>query len=410
MKPAPLLVLYVPSLDRRRLAPDITPFLCRCLAERPVVDLATHPSVELLPSLVTGVWPHEHRVWQVRLLPDAPRTPAQRLVDALPRGLVTLAQCVRHRWDPDFDLPTVEPRRRRRFEMHRLKMLRRRGGGLHLVDFGTCPTLFAALPGASRHRTFFTFPDAKRGLAASLDPACRLDLVELYALDLFSHWNLDRPEAMRNMLRLTDELLREAAGRARHLGLRTLLVVDHGQEPVRHAIDLPRLLAGSGVPRDEYSFFIEITNARFWFFTPRARDVLVPLLGKVSGAALLDNAQMAAHHVGFADSDGFGDAYLITEAGTVFFPHDFYHPFVNWYMSRATDEQRARRRSPIHRGSHGHLPGPPADTGYLVALDDGLQPVDRRAELTDVAPTLLALAGVDALPGMKGRALYGRPA
>ena len=27
----------------------------------PPIELETHPSVELLPTLVTGVWPHQHR-------------------------------------------------------------------------------------------------------------------------------------------------------------------------------------------------------------------------------------------------------------------------------------------------------------------------------------------------------------
>lgn len=405
MKPPPIVVLYVPALDRRRLTPAVTPFLCRILAEHPVIELETHPSVELLPSLVTGVWPHQHRLWQVRIRPEMRSPPATKWIDRLPARWTTFSQCLRHRFDPDFDLPTIEPQRRRQYEIHRLKMLRRQGGGLHQVELA-CPTLFSALPGTSRHRTYFTFAEAKAHLIDSLDPACRLDLLEFYALDLFSHWNLDRPEAMREKLGLTDRLLQETVQRARRLGLRVLLVVDHGQEPVRHTVNLPHLLATSGVPARDFNYFIEVTNARFWFFTEQARAVLPPLLRGVSDATYLAHHEMANYHIHFAEEEGFGDAYLIAKPGTVFFPHDFYHPLVNRYMARATPEQRVRSISPVHRGAHGYLPGPPADTGYLVALDSALRPARPKGLLIDVAPTLLTLLGVNAPATMTGSSLY----
>ena len=71
--PPKLLVLYVPSLDRRLIEPETAPYLSRCLTQCPPIELETHPSVELLPTLVTGVWPHQHRMWQVRLKPDSER-------------------------------------------------------------------------------------------------------------------------------------------------------------------------------------------------------------------------------------------------------------------------------------------------------------------------------------------------
>lgn len=401
-----LLVLYVPSLDRRRLSPEVTPFLSAALAEHPVVELETHPSVELLPSLATGVWPHEHRVWQVRMKPPAPRSLMDRAWDAVPHRWSTALQSLRHWWDPSFDLPTVEPRRRRRFAFHRLKMLRRQGGGLQEIQFGGMASIFTALPGQARHRTLFSLKQAPGGLASWIDGRVRLDLIEFYALDLFSHWNLDRPDAMRRMLARTDALLSDAVARASSLGLRTLLVVDHGQEPVLRTIDLPLLLRSSGVPPDEYSYFTEITNARLWYFTERARGRLRALLGQLPDASYLDNEGMARFNVAFRDEDGFGDAYLIANPGAIFFPHDFHHPLVNFYMSLTTAEQASRRRSPVHRGAHGYLPGSPSEHGYLVALDHGLAPRVTQAQLIDVAPTLLNLLGASVPSSMRGQPIY----
>ena len=124
-----LVVLYVPSLDRRLIDPDSAPYLSGCLALCPPIELETHPSVESLPTLVTGVWPNQHRMGQVRYKADPKPMPAHRMIDLLPDRWTTAWQCVRHRFNRGYDLPTIEPRRRRRFELHRIKVQRRFGGG-----------------------------------------------------------------------------------------------------------------------------------------------------------------------------------------------------------------------------------------------------------------------------------------
>ena len=403
-----LLVLYVPALDRRWLSPETTPFLRQRLSVRPPVELETHPSVELLPTLVTGVWPHQHRVWQVRLKSKRPRTIFQKLVDSLPVIWTTTAQCFYHWLRPGFDLPTVEPRRRRCFEMHRIKLQRRQGGGLDAFDYGGQSTVFSSLEGQCRYRTIFSFVDAPGGLAPFIDGVPRLDWLEFYALDLFCHWNMDCPDAVREKFRQVDTWLRDAVAKAESLGIHVLLVVDHGQEPVRTTVDLPRRLAETGVPPWEFCWFIEVTNARFWFFTDRARTQLGGQLARIPGTRLLSNEQLARYHVQFRAGDGFGDAYLICEPGTAFFPHDFYHPLVNAYMARKTPEQASRRRSPVHRGAHGYLPGQPSDTGWLAALDSSLEPLTDKGQLVDVAPTILSILGVSPAAAMHGRPLLRR--
>lgn len=385
------------------MSPAVTPYLSDLFARRPVIELETHPSVELLPTIVTGLWPHEHRCWQVRLKAETPRSPAQRVADRMPRLLTTTVQCLAHAFDSTFDLPTIEPRRRRRFEFHRIKMQRRAGGGLHRHDFGQQPTVFSAADGC--HRTLFLFRDAERPMEALIREGPRLDFLELYALDLFSHWNLDRPEEMRAAYARTDRFVAAAAERAKRLGRRVLLLVDHGQEQVRRVLNVHELINEAGLDPDEFCFYIEVTNARFWFFSDRARDALHRVLSRCSGASWLGNSDMGRYHVCFRDEDGFGDAYLIADPGVVFFPHDFYHPLVNAYMSRKTPEQRPRSVSPIHRGAHGYLPGTPSERGRLIALDDDVEPVAMRGLLIDVAPTLLSLLGAP-IPGtMRGTPL-----
>jgi hypothetical protein len=402
-----LLVLYVPSLDRRLIDPNTAPFLSRCLTRWPPIELETHPSVELLPTLVTGIWPHQHRIWQVRLKPESKSTTIQRLIDLLPDRWTTTWQCVRHRLDRDYDLPTIEPRRRRRFELHRIKVQRRfGGGGIGYLHQDGVESLFSLLKGESIYRTIFSFADIPPDASRLVTGESTLDFLELYAFDLFCHWNLDRPDTVRTQLYFLDTVIERLCGQAERLGLSALLVVDHGQERVRHTLDLYRLLAESDVSRKEYLFYVEVCNARFWFFTARARKALSERLSRIEGATFLTAAQMEKYHIHFAESEGFGDAYLITDPGTIFFPHDFYHPLVNWYMARNTPEQVARKSSPVHRGYHGHLPAKPVDTGYVAACTPGLEALAKKGELIDFAPSVLSLLCHPVPAYMQGRVLF----
>lgn len=400
-----LAVLYVPALDRRRLSPDVTPFLSQTLSSRPVIELATHPSVELVPTILTGVWPPEHQVWQVRIPPPRPERLPRRWWDRLPARWLTTLQCVRHRFDSTYDLPTVEPRRRRLFEIHRIKFQRYRADGGIPPHYHGRPTVLGVAGSEGRYRTLRTFQAVRAGLAPLLDGSVRLDIVEFYALDLFSHWNLDRPQAMASVLRRTDELLADAVAAARRRGIVPILLVDHGQELVRRTIDLRPVIGAAWPCRGEFCWFSEVTNARFWFFTDRARRAVEPVLRELDGAEVLDEAGLARHHVAFDPTDGFGDLYLFAKPGAVFFPHDFYHPLVNTYMSFSSIEHRPRLWNPVHRGAHGYLPGAPSERGWLMPLDDRLTATADAGELIDVAPTLLSLAGFAVPATMRGHPL-----
>ena len=188
--------------------------------------------------------------------------------------------------------------------------------------------------------------------------------------------------------------------------MQVLLVIDHGQAPVRRTIDLRKVLKDTGVNRRDYCFFCEVGMARFWFDTPEAREAIEAALRRVDHTTYLTAQEMARHNIHFAEEDGFGDGYLVCDAGTALFPHDFYHPLVNAYMARKTSEQAPRRLSPVHRGNHGGLPGRhPSDTGFLMPLTGRFESPPADGRLIDVAPTLLSLLGQEIPAEMTGRPL-----
>lgn len=410
----PLVVCYVPGFDRRRLSPEHTPFIHQSLETLPTVNFRTQPTTELVPTLITGVNPHQHKLWQVRLKPDQPRSLAQRVIDLLPDTLLTTAQCVRHRLDPAFDLPTIPPRRRRRFELHRNKYLRRQKTGKAAVEsIGGVPSVFGVLGDDSRYEVITRFDRLQEAVTHKPLGDVALDFLELYVFDLFSHWNLDQPDAITQKMDLIDDALALLHRRCQDAGARLMLLVDHGQELVQDTIDLPAALKASGVSRDEFTWYSEVAVARFWFKTDAARHAITHALQQLPHTNVLSNQDLADFGIEFQDRDGFGELYAVTDHGHIFFPHDFHHPVVNWYMSHKHPEQAARRHNPVHRGYHGHLPDHPAERGYALVFDHTVTLAGpAQAQLIDAAPTMLALLGQPAPDHMRGRVLYhaARPA
>ena len=401
----PLFVLYVPGLDRRRVTRENTPFVYDALARFPNVALRTLPTTELVPTLFTGTWPHEHGIWQVKLRRDVRDTWAARALSLVPDAVTTTVQGVRHVIDGNYDLATVPWRRRRRFELRRFKYTRRTGGDLAFGEGRGVASLFDHLGERGRYLFTMRFSELER-LGNEL-PSGRFDLelLEMYAFDVLSHWNLDRPDVIRVCLARVDEFVRRVAHRARERGVRLMLLVDHGQELVRERIDLRGRLRESRVPGREYDYFLEVGVARLWFHTERARRTLLDVLRATPRLRVLGAPDLRELGIDFPD-DSFGEAYVIADHGVAFFPHDYYQPLANVFLGLTHDAQRPRVGDPRHRGSHGQHPDHESETGYLCLLEDGFVADREESPLVDFAPTVLALLGRPPLPSMGGRACF----
>jgi len=401
----PILVCYVPGLDARRLDDGTTPFLSRLRREQRVLPMDTLPSTELVPTLVTGTLPHEHRIWQVSLKPEFRQKMRRGLPDCVPDIVSTTLQCARHFVDQTYDLAVIPWRRRRRFELHRFKYTRRAASAQSMAEFSGYQSIFGLLGDQAQYLFTKDF-DSLPGLAQRLPTGRHLiEFVEMYALDLVQHWHLDDAGVMRDALSRTDAFARELHANCRRRGVRFMLLVDHGQERVIGSVPLLQAIRQTGVPETEYSYFVELASARFWFHTDRARQTLSEKLASLPHTTLLSWRQMHEYQVCFED-DAFGEAYLFADAGRIFFPHDFYQPIGNAVLGLMDRHQRSRTGNPVHRGNHGYLPHHPSEQGWLIAEESAVESPGRRAELIDVAPSLLSLAGVAPPAYMKGAVLY----
>ena len=401
-----IFVCYIPGLDRRRLDEQITPYVHKLLQDNPSCRLKTLPSTELTPTLLTGVGPGKNKVWQVSLKDPQPLSPLGKLINLLPEMLTTTAQCFMHLIDNTNDLSAVPWWRRRQFNLHRMKYTRRETDPNCLDEIGGYASILKELgPDDAGYVFCKHFADMEHGLTIFPREGKRLDFVEFYGFDLYSHWHLDQMDKIKEKLRYVDGFVQRLHHRCRDAGVTMLLLVDHGQEPIRSSINIKKLLKNSGVPRDEYVYFIEVSAVRFWFKTDRARAQITKLLQGVENTTLKDYKQM--HDVGICfDDEKFGELYLFANHGHTFFPHDFYNPLANLFLGLTDRLLRPRLFNARHRGNHGHLPDHPAEEGYLVMGEQGFDVDGDDMQLTDFAPTVMSLLGETPADHMTGTPIF----
>jgi len=402
-----LFVCYVPGLDRRRIDEQVTPYIHSLLNRYPWCRLKTIPTTELTPTLLSGVGPDKHHFWQVSLKDDpTPLTRWQKLYDRLPDVITTTVQCFGHFLNSKRDLAAVPWRRRRQFNLHRMKYTRRETDPdcLNLIG-GYSSILNEVGPQEAGYIFCKRFEDMENKLPSLPRPGKRLDFAEFYGFDLYSHWHLDRPEQIRQKLRYVDGFIKRLHEQCEAAGVTMILLVDHGQERIRSSINLLKLLKRSGVPREEYVFLAEVSAVRFWFHTQRARERITELLRGVEHTTIKTFEEMHDYGVCF-DDRRFGELYCFADHGYTFFPHDFYNPLANLFLGLTDPLLRPRLINPRHRGNHGHLPTHPAEEGYVVLCDDEYRLMCETARLTDFAPSVMALLGRAPAEHMTGRVLF----
>ncbi|MGH7718837.1 MAG: alkaline phosphatase family protein [Gemmatimonadaceae bacterium] len=400
-------VCYVPAVDLRRLEPATTPYLSRLFASCPWSSIRTLPNVDHVPTMLTGVYPHQHGLWGLRIRDEDTRTPRDTILDLLPDTLNTAVQGMMHLADPRYDLATIPSHRRRRFESRRFKREKVTGDRAMLEPIGGFDTIFTAV---GRSRGSFSFHSNLRGLASLLtwcgSGRVALEVVEIHSLDVLQHWELDRPERIAGYYKALDEYVGALHEKCRRNGVTLVLLSDHGMEPVTEWIDVMDGIRRLGVNPTEYSYFVENTKTTVWFHSDRARSAITDWLAGHPRGVLLGFRDLGRFDLDFTDGS-YGDVFLVPEPGCTFFPNDFYHPVANVLLALSTWQQWSRLRSARHRGDHGYLPEAECERGFILLAEEGPPATTNEATLIDVAPSILQLLGVPAPATMRGKSVFG---
>lgn len=401
-----LLICYISGLDMRRLDRENTPFITGLFETYPWTYFANLPSNELLPTILTGVYPTEHGVWGVKLKPKADRFLKPKLMDRFPDTLTTSVQCLLHFLTSSYDLAAIPPRRRRHFEITRTKYKRRNKRPEALFRIGGFESILGIVGEKQCRYVFSSTPDPEKRLLRKLCTGGHvIELLELYSLDRYQQWNLDRPQDIRRFYSRIDQFLQKLQAKCESSGISLMIISDHGHEPIKGSIDLVSELQRLDLPESDYSYFIEVSSARLWFHSQTARRKITSRLSERQHGKLLSFEEMGEFDVPLSDPS-YGEMFYFLDPGYIFFPHDFYHPLANLYLGLSDRMQRSRLRDPKHRGNHGHLPHFDTEKSFMILLEKNSKANRNQAGIIDVAPSILGVLGYEPPTTMRGHCLF----
>lgn len=400
----PLFVLYLTSLDRRRVNRETTPFLAASLKSYPWAEMSNYPGNDLLPSILTGTYPAEHGVWGVTLK-EKEGFQRSRWVDKLPDLVTTSAQCFVHLITGEFDLAAVPPWRRRRFEITRTKWKRFKRPYDVLSEIGGVTSIMG-LVGREQCRYQYRSPTSPVRLLPYIGAGeFMVDWLELYSLNRFQQWNLHRADKVRKYYRKIDRFVELLHAKCASSGITLVLLSEHGHEAVKDSINLKELLETLGLSLEEYTFFLELSIVRFWFHTDRARQRITDLLSGLKHVKIFSYLEMDQLNLSFKDAK-YGEVIGVADPGYIFFPHDFHQPLANLFLGLTDPKQFLRIFDPRQRGNCGYLPQHASEKGIMLVMDERYIATRRKMELIDVAPSLLAMLGREPPASMKGETIF----
>lgn len=404
IRPQRVLVLYIPGLDLRYFSPTDTPFLAQAFDNYSWAKIATQPSPEQLSTVITGMNPHEHGIFQLRLVaPSTALRKRRQLFEKLPDFLTTTYQCVRHQICRDCDVPTIPPARRKYFEMRRLKFHGRRNTDDLLAQLGDVPSIANHL---GTDRFAYNFSDRLADFDVIVDRAAKSDrqfeFVHLHAVDMMGHWVLDTPEKRSVVYKRADEVVEKISDNCRRAGIAMFAVTDHGQERVTATINVRRKVQELDLDPSEFDYYLQPITARFWFHSKRARDLITTLFENLPNGTALRFWELKQFDIDFSGAS-YGELFFIADPGFLFFPHDFHHPLVNLVFGLKDWQQRSRLLNPRHTAYHGYLPHHDSEKGWIVSLNDQFSLQEEEIKLVDIMPSMLHVIGHEKPGFMTGR-------
>ena len=401
-----LLVCYTDGMDLRRIDRTNAPFVFDKLKSKPCVRITSPPSSDSLPTLLTGVYPSEHGIFGVRLKANTTRSRITKIIDQLPDILTTTTQCIFQAISGSYDLPVIPPKRRRRFEILRTQQDKKYRKTENLLQFGGLESCLGAVGIERCHYLYSRTSNPLQDLINKIGSGKYIfEFVHLYSFDLLQRWNIDDEKKTRAVYARFDSFVRRVYEKCDDNKITFILFSDHGYDQIRGYIDLKQRLKMLGLYEEEYTYFIELSIARFWFFSDRARNEIVRMLREIPNCRFFSWKDLQQFNISFNGAQ-YGEVFIMSCPGFAFFPHDFHHPIANLFLGITDPKQRPRLFNPRHRGEHTLLPHFEAAKGFTLLLNNDYESCKKEADLIDIAPTVLELLGIEKPDTMIGSPVF----
>lgn len=397
-----LQVLYISGLDSRRTNQINTPFLHNALQNYPWATINTVPVYDLLPVVLTGVYPPTQGN-EVRLNPDLKLSTKSEILNLIPDFLAITFQCFMHFLSRSFDLAAIPPKRRRKLLITRSRYINR--NVINLLEFNGLKTIFN-IAGAINSEYIFT--KKQTGLNKLIDESTKsqrkLKFFEIYCLDDIQHWNLDNPAKVNSIYKKIDEFIKNVYEQCNKLGIKLVIISANGQELVKGSINIIKEIEKLNLSDNDFTYFIEPAKARFWFHSDNAGKKVIEKLSTLKNGELLTYEDFQSYNLNY--NKDYGEIFFVPEPGYIFFPHDFYHPIANLFLGLTNSQERSRICNPRHRGFHHYLPHNESEKGFILFLDDRYNKIKEECDIIDIAPTILELIGLNKSESMLGDSIF----
>ena len=401
-----LLLCLINGLDLRRIIQNDTPFIYESLKSYPWVRVINIPSTDEFPTLLTGAYPSEHGMWGVRIKHDSYPPLISKFIDKLPNIITTTTQCLLHLVINSIDLPSIPPSRRRFFEILKTQHDKHYKKIDNLLEIGGLTSCFGVV---GRNHSNYIYSRStnpiKKLITKPASGNYTLEILQLYSADLIQRWNMHNPERIHEYYGIIDRFVEILYEICKAKGIIFTLYSDHGYDEITSFININDLLQKLDLSQKEYKYFIEVSIARFWFHTERARIKITEMLKGLDNTSYFSYLDLHKYNLSFTDSK-YGEAFLMTYPGYIFFPNDFYHPLANLYLGLIDPKQRSRLFNPRHRGDHALLPQFDSAKGFMILLDKNYKTTKQEISPIDIAPSLLDLLGYDKPSSMKGLPVF----
>jgi Type I phosphodiesterase / nucleotide pyrophosphatase len=207
--------------------------------------------------------------------------------------------------------------------------------------------------------------------------AGRATLFFLYLseVDAFLHHHVEDNARLKAKFAVYETRLREllATARRRNPRIGFTLFSDHGMTPVRRHHDLARDIEALGLRMpDDYLAVYDSTMARFWFFSPQARQPIVERLALLPCGRVLTEEERQDLGIRFSDRR-YGDLVFLLDPGWLVSSSDFNAP--GWMPA----------------GMHGYHPDDPYSDAIFLSNQE--PPVPMRT-IADAYTCMVHAAGL----------------
>ena len=266
-------------------------------------------------------------------------------------------------------------------------------------SIGEHMTLFDYLRSDGKSWLWIAYPDGPGTTSGVLDqfnerfdPDTDFIYLHFSELDWVGHSYGPHSEEQKKTFIRIDEAIRQVYVRVNQSfsEVRGVIFGDHGQVEIRAYLDIESMLQETGLKVEkDYIYFLDSTQARFWFFNDRAKTTIEELLGSIPSGKILTKDDYARLRFRFKHNK-FGDLIFVVNDGVGIFP--------NYFQNKVP-----------YKGLHGYMPEVEGNWAKLIITGCASDKhIDYPVEMVDLFPTLLELLGYESPIVIEPRSVFER--